>query len=226
VKGLRITYNAPVVLSFALAAVVVQLLVQYVSKDIQLWFAAWPQIHDTRSYAGMVTHVLGHANWDHLLGNFAMILLIGPILEERHGSFQLLVMCLITAFVTGLVNIVFTDSFLVGASGIVFMMIVLSSMANIRHREIPLTFIAVAVLFLGREVISAFEEDNISQMGHLIGGAAGAAFGFASAKAHPEKLLAESRGKPAMPVAAAPTPSKPAPKPAAKPAPKPTAPKV
>jgi rhomboid protease GluP len=180
---LKITYNAPVVLTFAAAAVIVQLL----SGDgadhnsIKLWFAAWPDFMDSRSYVGLVSHPLGHANWDHLLGNFALILLIGPILEERHGSFSLLVMCLITALVTGLVNVVFMNTFLVGASGIVFMMIVLASMANIRQREIPLTFIAVVILYLGREVVAAFREDQVSQMAHLIGGLAGAMFGFASA---------------------------------------------
>jgi membrane associated rhomboid family serine protease len=191
-KGFRLTYNAPLVLSFALLAVVVHVLSEHVFTSMKPWFMAWPEIHDNRSYVGLLSHPLGHANWDHLLGNFAMILLIGPILEERHGSFQLAVMCAITALVTGLVNLVFVDTFLLGASGIVFMMIVLASMANIRAREIPLTFVAVAVLFLGREVIGAFENDNISQMGHLLGGAAGAAFGFAAAGA-PRAASAPSR---------------------------------
>ena len=146
---LRITYNAPVVLTFAVAAVIVQLL----PDSMKLWFAAWPDFHGIRSYVGLISHPLGHANWDHLLGNFAMILLIGPILEERHGSFSLLMMCLITALVTGLFNVMFMNTFLIGASGIVFMMIVLASMANIRQREIPLTFIAVAFLYLGREAV-------------------------------------------------------------------------
>jgi len=177
----RITYNAPVVLTFALLSTVVLLLTQYVSTDARLWFAAWPEFQGTQSYVGLVTHVLGHANWDHLLGNFAMILLIGPILEERHGSTQLLVMIGITALVTGLIQVTFGGEFLVGASGIVFMMILLASMANIRAREVPLTFIAVAILYLGREVVGAFREDQVSQMGHLVGGLAGAMFGFVGA---------------------------------------------
>jgi GlpG protein len=65
-----------------------------------------------------------------------------------------------------------------GASGIVFMMILLASMANMKSREIPLTFIAVAIIYLGGEVVRSFRNDNISQLAHLVGGAAGAAFGF------------------------------------------------
>jgi membrane associated rhomboid family serine protease len=175
----KITYNAPVTLTFALAAVVVQLL----PLEGKSWFVSYPSFdYGTRAYVGMVSHVLGHANWDHLLANFTLILLLGPILEERHGSRQLLAMILITAVVTGLINMLISDTMLIGASGIVFMLILLASTANIREREIPLTFIAVAVIYLGHEVVNAFKNDNISQLAHLVGGLAGGVFGFVTAK--------------------------------------------
>lgn len=200
-KKFRITYNAPVVLTLALGALVVQLL----PDSTKLWFASWPKFHDARSYVGLFTHVLGHANWDHLLANFTLILLIGPILEERHGSRGLLAMIVITALVTGLINIAVFDQFLIGASGIVFMMILLASTANIREREIPLTFIAVAVLYLGREIVAAFRDDQISQMAHLVGGVAGAIFGFVAAKPH----VTPATALPAMPRVPGLTPAKP-----------------
>lgn len=176
---IRISYNAPVVLTFALAAVVVHLL----PDSTKLWFSAWPKLHDVRSYVGLVSHILGHQNWQHLMGNFMLILLLGPILEERYGSLSLLIMILITALVTGLINVLFAGSFLMGASGIVFMMILLASTANIRQGEIPLTFIAVAVIYLGGELYRAFtSDDNVSQMAHLIGGATGGVFGFLHAR--------------------------------------------
>ena len=180
----KISYNAPVTLTFALAAVVVQLL----PDDAKLWFASWPKFVDARSYVGLFSHILGHANWDHLLANFTFILLLGPILEERHGSRQLLVMVLITALVTGLINVAVANTFLIGASGIVFMLILLASTANIREREIPLTFIAVAVIYLGREIIGAFRDDQISQLAHLVGGLAGGIFGFVTARPSAAKV--------------------------------------
>jgi membrane associated rhomboid family serine protease len=129
----------------------------------------------------MFTHILAHKNWEHLIGNFMLILLIGPILEERHGSRALLVMILLTALMTALANLVFSTGVILGASGVVFMMILLASMANVRAREIPLTFIAIAIIYLGGEIIRSFREDNISQLAHLVGGVAGAAFGFLAA---------------------------------------------
>ena len=176
---LRITYNAPVVLTFAILALVVT----FLSKETRLlYFSAHPDFYDWRSYLGLETHILGHADWDHYLGNFMLILLLGPILEERHGSRGLLAMMMITALVTGLLNVALSNHPLMGASGIVFMMILLASTANIKQGEIPLTFIAVAVIYLGGEVYRAFtSDDNVSRMAHLIGGVAGAAFGFLGA---------------------------------------------
>ena len=177
---LRITYNAPVVLTFALLALVVTFLP--VETRVH-YFAAHPKFYDWTSYLGLFTHPLGHGGWDHYIGNFMLILLLGPILEERHGSLSLLVMMLITALVTGLANVALSSNPLLGASGIVFMMILLASTANIKQGEIPLTFIAIALIYMGGELYRAFaKDDNVSHMAHLIGGLAGAAFGFFGAR--------------------------------------------
>lgn len=180
---IRISYNAPVVLTFALLAVGVHILGAAVSQRLVAdWFVAKPALHSAGDYAGLVTHILGHGSWSHLLGNFMLILLLGPLLEERFGSRTLLSMIVTTALVTGLVNLAFFDTGLLGASGIVFMMIVLSSTANIRQGEIPLTFIAVVVIYLGGEIVRATRADGISQMAHLLGGVVGAVFGFITAR--------------------------------------------
>jgi membrane associated rhomboid family serine protease len=206
VAKLRVTYNAPVVLTFALAAVVVFILTSTVKESVQ-WFVAYPSLDGTQAYVGLFSHILGHGNWQHLISNFMLILLLGPILEERHGSGPLLIMIALTALITGLANLVFSDGVLLGASGVVFMMILLASMANVRGGEIPLTFIAVAVIYMGGEIISAFREDQVSQMAHLVGGIAGAAFGFiiagskgaaknkGSTQTELEKLLGGGGGK-------------------------------
>jgi rhomboid protease GluP len=180
VAKLRITYNAPVVLTFALLALVVTLLPMDVRKH---YFAVHPSFIEWTSYTGLFTHTLGHMSFEHYLGNFMLILLLGPILEERHGSMSLLIMMLLTALVTGLLNIALSGSVLMGASGIVFMMILLASTANIKQGEIPLTFIAIAVIYLGGEIYRAVtSDDNVSRMAHMIGGLSGAAFGFIGAR--------------------------------------------
>ena len=79
-----------------------------------------------------------------------------------------------------LINVIFFPGVaLLGASGVAFMMILLSSFANSGSGEIPLTLIFVAVLYLGTEIINGlFAQDNISQMAHIIGGLCGCGFGW------------------------------------------------
>ena len=60
------------------------------------------------------------------------------------------------------------------------MLILLSGFANSKQGELPLTLILVAILYLGQEIINGiFEQDNISQLTHIIGGACGCGFGWA-----------------------------------------------
>ncbi|MPN63074.1 hypothetical protein SDC9_210828 [bioreactor metagenome] len=100
------------------------------------------------------------------------------MLEERYGSKRLAVFMLIVALVTGIVNIIFFDTALLGASGIVFMLIILSSYVNIKRGTIPLTLILVAAAYLGKEIISSFlEADNVSHLTHILGGVLGIVFG-------------------------------------------------
>jgi membrane associated rhomboid family serine protease len=131
-----------------------------------------------------VSHVAGHANWSHLVNNFSLILLIGPMLEENYGSVSLSVMIIITALVTGILNVLFFSTFLMGASGVVFMMILLSSFTNFTRGEIPLTFILVLALYLGSQLGNSLNTDNISYFAHIVGGFCGSLFGFFRSPRH------------------------------------------
>jgi membrane associated rhomboid family serine protease len=127
-----------------------------------------------------MSHVLGHKDLSHLASNFSVILLIGPILEEKYGSRMLLVMILATTLVTGVLNTFFFSTGLMGASGVVFMMILLGSFANHRPGEIPLTLLVVAGIYLAGEVgpVIRGQEDGVSHFAHILGGLCGAVFGF------------------------------------------------
>lgn len=175
---LRIRYNAPVVLTFSLAATLVTLLGEWVVSRLFTvpGHMAWG---DPLAYLRLFTHVLGHDGFQHLLANLAIILLIGPLLEDKHGSGDLAIMITLTALITGVLNVALFSTGLRGASGVAFMMILLASLINFRHGELPLTFVLVVGLFVGQELIAMFRKDQISQFAHLVGGACGAAFGFA-----------------------------------------------
>ncbi len=177
----KITYNAPVVLTFTVLAAAVMMASSLTGGAFaSKFFAVYPPFSAGQplNWFRLVSHVAGHADWGHLMGNFAFILLLGPSLEEKYGSLNLLEMILITGLATGLTVTFLFSSGLLGASGVVFMFIVLSSFTNVRQGEIPLTFILVALLFVGKEVVSAFQEDQVSQLAHIVGGVCGSAFGY------------------------------------------------
>jgi membrane associated rhomboid family serine protease len=185
---MRIQYNAPVVLTFAIICTMVLAINQFlISGFIPALFTVSPGMSwsNPLSYLRLVSHIAGHADWQHLLSNFTFILLLGPILEEKYGSSNLLLMMFLTGLATGIMQVTFFSEGLMGASGIVFMMIVLSSLTNFRSGRIPLTFILVALLFLGTEVTNSMRSDNISQFAHIIGGICGAIFGFMMRKKEP-----------------------------------------
>ncbi len=177
----RIQYNSPVILTFSIIAVVIHLVNTVVIPGFTVsYFLVRPDMSllNPLDYFRLVSHAFGHVSWRHLFGNLAYILLLGPILEEKYGSSAILLMMLFTAFFTGVINVLIFPTGLLGASGIVFMLIILASIVDIRRGSIPLTFVLVAGIFIGTEVLNAFRNDNISQTAHIVGGSLGAVFGF------------------------------------------------
>lgn len=178
---MKIVYNSPVVLTFALACTLV-LAVNLATGNLLLpLFSVGPTMHwsNPLDYLRLFTYVLGHAGVQHLVGNMMMLLLLGPLLEEKYGAKLLLGMIAITAVVTGLLQVLLFDESLLGASGIVFMMIILASVTNAKRGTIPVTLLLVVVLYIGQEFYNAIGSDQISQFAHIIGGTCGAALGLA-----------------------------------------------
>ena len=177
---MKLKFNSPVVLTFSLICVAVFLLDKLLLGNLIPYFAlGHVSLTNPVSLITLFTHVAGHASMEHLIGNLTFILLVGPIVEEKYGDRRTLYMIVITALITGILNMLFFHTGLMGASGIVFMLILLASFTNSKHGEIPITFILIAVLFIGKEIISSLQNDQISQFAHIIGGVVGSFFGFA-----------------------------------------------
>ena len=180
--SLRFRYNSPVVLTFALISLVDLLDGEVTGGEAsRLYFSVYSFPPDQPlGYVRLLTHVLGHSSWEHYTGNITLMLVIGPTLEHRYGSMTILKCIALTAIVTGAAQcLLFPGVALCGASGVVFMMILLASMGGSRGGGIPLTMVAVAIFYLGGEVAAAISvRDNISQLSHILGGVCGAGMGF------------------------------------------------
>lgn len=184
ISEMKITFNSPIILTFAfISAIALVLGVLTNDWTTKVFFSTYDSsLLNPLTYVRCFTHVLGHASFSHYINNMLFFLLLGPILEEKYGSERIMIVIGATALVTAIINSIFTSNALLGASGVVFAFIILASMTSFREKEIPLTFILIIFLYLGREVFNGiFSSDNISQSAHLIGGACGAIAGFAFA---------------------------------------------
>lgn len=181
-KKFKITFNAPITLGFVGICFIVTMIGIITSGgSTRLLFMTYhSSLANPLTYLRFFTHVFGHAGWSHFIGNASYLLLLGPMLEEKHGSKELLEVIVITAFVPALINYIFFPHIgLLGASGVVFAFILLASFTGFEEGEIPLTFILVTVIFIGQQVYEGIAyKDNISHMGHIVGGMLGAVSGY------------------------------------------------
>ncbi|MEG0777934.1 MAG: rhomboid family intramembrane serine protease [Oscillospiraceae bacterium] len=181
-KKLKISYNAPVILSFVIICFVVTIIgIITKNRSTEMFFSIYrSSFLNPLTYLRLFTHVFGHIGLEHFMTNALFLLLLGPMLEEKYGSAAIVKVIIITAFVSGIIHCILWDnSMLCGASGVVFACIILSSFTAFKGGEIPLSFILVAVLFIGREIYSGITvQDNVSNLTHVLGGAVGSVSGY------------------------------------------------
>ena len=178
---IKIKYNSPVVLTFAALSLAALIIGNITGGSVtQALFCVYrAPLSDLLTYPRFFLHVLGHSSYGHYIGNMLLLLVIGPQLEERFGSSALLAAIIATALVSGLVQFIFFPRVaLLGASGIVFMMIIMSTFLVYKRGTLPLTMILVFMLYIGGEIVKGVSQnDNISQLTHIMGGVCGGVFG-------------------------------------------------
>lgn len=178
----RISINSPVILGFV-GICFLTFLLDLITKGRSnvLFFSVYrSSLINPLTYIRFVGHVLGHVSWSHFVGNMMVILLIGPLLEEKYGSANIFLVMVSTAIVTGAAYFIFFPDYrLLGASGIVFAFILLSSFTSFKDGKIPLTLILVVLMYIGEQVYEGlFVESSTSNFTHILGGACGAVLGY------------------------------------------------
>ncbi len=202
-KKIKVTYNAPVSLTFAVLCSAILLLSRFTKNGMISDFFASPggsasslpfDFSSPLHYLKLVIHIFCHADWQQLISNFSFILLLGPMIEEKYGSPIVIVMMTATSLVGGVLNACFGNTTLHGASDIAFMMILLASFSSFSKHEIPLSFILVLILYIGREISGIASgtqaETGISAVAHIAGGFCGSLFAFLASPKN-----AQARGK-------------------------------
>lgn len=181
-RKFKVSFNSPVILTFTIVCAIT-LLLNWITKGytnthfFSVYRSSWVS---PLTYVRLFGHIIGHADLNHFVGNIMLILVVGPMLEEKYGSSNIVFVILATALATGIAHLIFVPGYsLLGASGVVFAFIMLSSFTCIKEKEIPLTFILVAVLYIGEQVYQGlFVQSNISNLSHILGGFMGSGLGY------------------------------------------------
>jgi rhomboid protease GluP len=179
----RIKYNAPVSITLILLAFIIYFLNLKVNdRIIAQWFTALGNLDfaysDPLSYIKFLTHILGHANLDHLIANSVYIILLGPLLEEKYSSKAILILTIIVGLISGIINAFFVPSYLLGASGVVYLYIFLATFTNVEKGEVPITAIILIAFFIYKDAYLR-DPSDISIATHIIGAVIGILYGVA-----------------------------------------------
>ena len=170
IKG--VYFNSPVIIGYASICFIMCILNYITVGVVNNIFACYHIGYQ------LITYIFVHGGIEHLFNNMLLLLLIGPNVEEKYGSKFLMIAMATTAIISGLANCILFNTGVLGASGIVFLLVVLSAFREIKDNKIALTTIIVVVLYLGREVLAGvLKYDDISQFGHIAGGICGIVWG-------------------------------------------------
>ena len=155
-KKVKISFNAPVTLGIFLICFVVTIIgITTHGRSTQFLFMTYhSSLANPLTYLRFFTHIFGHDGINHFIGNATYLLLLGPLLEEKYGSMNLIKMVCVTAFITGIINyVVSPNTALCGASGIVFAFIVFSSSGRIYSSSSSVRDLILAVSLIKRKLI-------------------------------------------------------------------------
>ena len=174
-------YNSLVILSYFFICLLTLFLNKITKgKSNKLLFSSYrSSLLNPLTYIRMIGHIFGHSNWSHFMNNFMIILLVGPMIEEKYGSLNLLIMIGITSITTAIVNMIISKKGILGASGIAFMLIILSSLVNFDNGKIPVTLILICLFYIVNEIYTGItKKDNVSHLSHIIGAVCGGILGI------------------------------------------------
>lgn len=186
----KIEFNSPVVIWYTLISFLILMISFATGFDVtNSYFTCFAtSTSDPMMYLRMVSYVFGHSSMQHYTGNFFLIILLGPMLEDKYGSKSLFFMMFVTALAGGIVNVIIGTHGLRGASGIAFLFIILCSCTKVEAGKLPLSMVLVVLIYIGKELFSGMTAtDNISQLTHIIGGVCGVVFGLYYNKKHPKE---------------------------------------
>jgi membrane associated rhomboid family serine protease len=180
----RVTVEAPVIILFCFICVLVHVIQQTIWPDLNRLLAVQDRFDPTNplQFSSLFTHVIAHdGTLDHIKGNMVHLLLVGPSAEHVYGSPTMLLVIGLVAVTSAWAHILLGSAYThqLGASGVVFAVILLNSLVAAVSGTIPLSFLLTASIWCLDELIRfVWKTDNVSHHAHLTGAIVGTATAY------------------------------------------------
>ena len=195
---LNIAFDAPVTLIFSVVCISLFLLNTFAFKGslTEKLLASPTTVTGERgfipssplSYFRLIFYVFGATSFSTLITQLIFVLLLGPSMEERYGSLVIGIMIGVSALFSGVLNACFCNRSLIGTLPVLFMLIFLNSFMSFSKKKVPLSFLAVFILFIVREISEKNPNGFVGIIICIAGGLCGSLFAFlASPKVRAEK---------------------------------------
>ena len=142
-KGRSFRWNSPIILLFCVIVFFVHLGYQTEFRDFFDTLFSVPRRFEWSNpshYLSLVLYIFGDkGTWKHISTSMLLVVIVGPIIESRFGSIQLISMIIFTAFIVGLIDVLLFRGGLYGPLCISYLFTFLATFVNVKKRDIPLT---------------------------------------------------------------------------------------
>ncbi|MCR5699512.1 MAG: rhomboid family intramembrane serine protease [Treponemataceae bacterium] len=185
--GFSVSFDSPVALILVILLVVMAVVERLVPSIAWLFVcpcragnaAAFNYAH-VADYFRILLYPFGFSSWNQLTANLVFILLLFPKIESVFGKLFSSLLVLITVLFAGVICVCFSNSVIYGTSGIVCMLLILAIFISADKRQIPLSYILLAVIYFAREIVSIIDTNTIEVFCHFAGSLAGSLVGILS----------------------------------------------
>jgi len=184
----KFSYDAPVSLSFAIIALILFLIDSLLLKGkMNSNYLLTPtavsgslpfDFKNIISYLRLFAYVFGGSAPFTLISNLIFIILLGPEMENRYGSFVIGIMILVAVLVSGVLSASFCKFSVSGASPVVFMLIILDILMHLTKKTVSASAVAVICLFVASQFFVGNKNGLVGVLITLSGGLCGSLFAF------------------------------------------------
>ncbi len=123
-------------------------------------------IRNPMDYVRVLAHVFGNENWNQILINSTIMLLLGTTLEERYGSKIVTLMAIIASVVSGVLTVCAPPMMNCGADSILFMFIILASLTALAKKTVSFSWLLVFAAFTAQKIYTLNNEQIFARISY------------------------------------------------------------